>query len=132
MSRDPITISPNALLEEAAIAMRDNKIEMLPVVDEGHLVGVVTESAILDAFIELLGFREKGTRLTLDAVDLPGVLAQLGQITGAHRANIQHIAVFRGQENATIVLGVNTLNTEGLERDLADGGFVVKSKLVNP
>jgi len=51
MSRNPITIASGALLEEAAIAMRDNKIQMLPVVDGEELVGVITESSILDAFI---------------------------------------------------------------------------------
>ena len=132
MSRDPITIGPEALLEEAAIAMRDHKIEMLPVVEDGCLVGVITESAILDAFIELLGFRERGTRLTIDTDDAPGVLAQLGQIAARHHANIQHVAVYRGQGRSTLVVGVNTPNTQALESELASSGFTVVTRLVNP
>ena len=132
MTCDPITISPDALLEEAAIAMRDNKIEMLPVVDGEDLVGVITESAILDAFIELLGFREQGTRLTIDTNDAPGVLAKLGQVAAQHHANIQHVAVYRGQGRSTLVVGINTANTEALETDLAAGGFQVIARLVNP
>ena len=132
MSRNPITIAPGALLEEAAILMRDNKIEMLPVVDGDELVGVITESSILDAFIELLGFRERGTRLTLEATDAPGVMAHLGQITARHRANIQHVAVYRGGPRATVLVGVNTPNTEELEADFTNEGFVVLGKLVNP
>lgn len=131
MTRDPFTISPDALLEEAAVLMRDNKIEMLPVVEGGVLVGVITESAILDAFIELLGFRDPGTRLTIDASDAPGVMARLGQIAARHHANIQHVAVYRGQDHATVVVGVNTLNTDALEAELATDGFAVLAKLVN-
>jgi len=131
MSRNPITIASGALLEEAAIAMRDNKIQMLPVVDGDELVGVITESSILDAFIELLGFRERGTRLTLEALDAPGVMARLGQITARHRANIQHVAVYRGEPRSTVLLGVNTPNTEALEEDLTKEGFEVLGKLVN-
>lgn len=132
MTRDPITISPDALLEEAATAMRDNRIEMLPVVEDGELVGVITESAILDAFIELLGFRDHGTRLTVDATDAPGVLARLAQATARHHANIQHVAVYRGSDHSTVVVGVNTTNTDALEADLAADGFAVLAKLVNP
>lgn len=132
MTREPITISPDALLEEAATAMRDNKIEMLPVVDGDELVGVITESAILDAFIELLGFRDAGTRLTVDASDAPGVLARLAEATARHHANIQHVAVYRGADHSTVVVGVNTTNTDALEADLAADGFAVLARLVNP
>jgi len=132
MTRDPVTISPDALLEEAAIAMRDHKIEMLPVVENDALVGVITESAILDAFIELLGFRDPGTRLTIDTTDTPGVLARLALATARHHANIQHLAVYRGQDRSTILVGVNTPNTEALEEELSADGFTVLMKLVNP
>ncbi|MBK8463880.1 MAG: CBS domain-containing protein [Nigerium sp.] len=132
MTRDPITISPDALLEEAAVLMRDHKVEMLPVVDGSELVGVITESAILDAFIEILGFRDKGTRLTVDAADAPGVLSRLGSITAKHQANIQHLAVYRGEgDRSVVVVGLNTLNTDEIEADLAAGGLVLLHKLQN-
>ena len=132
MTRDPITISPDALLEEAAVAMRDNKVEMLPVVEGGRLVGIITESAILDAFIEILGFRDHGTRLTVDATDAPGVLSKLTSITAKHDANIQHLAVYRGEgERSIIVVGVNSLNTAEIEDDLTSEGFAVLYKLQN-
>ena len=132
MSRNPITIHPDALLEEVAVLMRDNKIEMLPVVEDDALVGVITESAILDAFIEILGFRDPGTRLTIEASDAPGVLADLGSITGRHGANIMHLAVYRGEgDSSTVVLGVNTPNTDDVEADLAAAGFRVLSRLRN-
>jgi len=132
MTHPVITIAPGALLEEAAVLMRDNKIEMLPVVDGDDLVGVITESAIFDAFIELLGFREHGTRLTVEATDEPGVLAKVGETIAAHRANIQHIAVYRGEPKSTFLIGVNTPNTDQLETELAAQGFTILGKLVNP
>lgn len=132
MTRDPVTISPDALLEEAAVLMRDHKVEMLPVVDGTRLVGVITESAILDAFIEILGFRDPGTRLTVDATDAPGVLSRLGSITAKHHANIQHLAVYRGEgDRSIVVVGLNTLNTDEIEADLAAEGFVVLYRLQN-
>lgn len=133
MSRDPLTIAPDALLEEAALAMRDNKIEMLPVVDGDRLVGVITESAILDSFIDILGFRDHGTRLWVEATDAPGTLSNLTGIMGRHGANIIHLAVFRGEglERATVVVGVNTLRTDELEADIESNGFRIVHRLRN-
>ena len=132
MTRDPITIGPDALLEQAAIVMRDRKIEILPVLEDGELVGVITESDLLDAFIDLNGARMNGTRLVIEADDQPGVMARRASITGAVRTNITHIAVYRGGlERSLVVLGVNTLNTVDLERQIADAGFTLKYRLRN-
>lgn len=132
MSKHPVTIGPDALLEQAATLMRDHKIEMLPVVEGERLVGVITESSILDAFIEMLGFRDHGTRLTIDAPDEPGVLSRLTGITGHYRANITHLAVYRGQgDRSTVVLGLNTTNTADIEREMNEGGFRILATLTN-
>lgn len=132
MSAPALTIASDALLEEAAVLMRDEKIEMLPVLDGTSLVGVITESDILDSFIDILGFREHGTRLTIEARDEPGVLSTLTGITAAHHANIQHLAVHRGNlDHSLVVVGLNTLNTDDIERDLAAAGMRLVGKLVN-
>lgn len=131
MEKNPLTIAPDALLEEAAVLMRDNKIEILPVVKDDALVGVITESDIMDSFIDILGFKEHGTRLTIDAVDTPGALEKLGAITERHEVNVTNVAVYRGNENSIVVLGVNSLNTGRLEADLEAAGFKVLKKLVN-
>ncbi|NLM74615.1 MAG: CBS domain-containing protein [Clostridiaceae bacterium] len=132
MSKNIITISPDALLEEAAILMRDNEISFLPVVENGKLVGIITESNIFDAFIELLGFREPGTRLTVEAEDAPGIMSNLTRIIGDYGANITNVAVYRGGHGkSAVVIGINTLNTEEIERSIEDKGFKILYKLQN-
>lgn len=132
MSKPALTISPDSLLEEAAIIMRDRKIEMLPVVEDGTLIGVITESDLLDSFIDLLGFAEHGTRLTIEAPDEPGVLSQMTGIMARHHANINHLAVHRGKfDTSVVVVGVNTLNTGEIEADLEAEGMRVVATLVN-
>lgn len=132
MSKPALTISPDALLEEAAVVMRNRKIEMLPVVEDDKLVGVITESDILDSFIDLLGFTEHGTRLTIEARDELGVLSRMTGIMAAHDANIQHLAVHRGNlDYSVVVIGVNTLNTDAIEDDLTGAGMRIIGKLVN-
>ncbi|HHU39096.1 MAG TPA: CBS domain-containing protein [Propionibacterium sp.] len=130
MSRDPITIGPDALLEQAAVVMREAKIEMLPVVEGDRLVGVITESDLLDAFIEIMGSRDHGTRLVVEAPDVPGALARLGSVTGKHGANIQHLAVYRGSGGTSdVVVGVNTADSTEIEADLTEAGFTVRGRL---
>ncbi|HZK04724.1 MAG TPA: CBS and ACT domain-containing protein [Actinomycetaceae bacterium] len=133
MSHDPVRVSPDALLEEAAVLMRDNKVEMLPVVeDDGRVVGVITESAIFDAFIEMMGSRARGTRLIIEIDDAPGVLERVGAITKKHGTNVTHLAVYGGQsEKVDLVLGLNTLNTDEIESELEAAGYRIIHRLRN-
>lgn len=132
MSHPAIVVSPDSLLEEAAVILRDNKIEMLPVVADGALIGVITESDILDAYINVLGFRDQGTRLTIEAKDEPGVLSTMTGITARHQANIQHLAVHRGQlDTSVVVVGLNTPNTEAIEADLTAAGMRILGRRTN-
>lgn len=65
MSEDVMTISPAAAIEEAPVLMRQHKIGGLPVVEQGAVLGIITESDIFDAFIDLMGLRHGGARLTI-------------------------------------------------------------------
>jgi acetoin utilization protein AcuB len=132
MSKNLITISPDALLEEAATLMRDNKVSFLPVVDHDKLVGIITESDIFDSFIELLGFRESGTRLTIEAADEPGIMSNLTSIIGQFGANITRVAVYRGENGkSAIVVGINSFNTEEIEKSIKEHGFNILYKMQN-
>lgn len=53
MTRDPLTITSSTGLTEAAKLMLHHKIGGLPVVDNGELVGVITESDIFRAYVHL-------------------------------------------------------------------------------
>jgi acetoin utilization protein AcuB len=132
MTKNPVTISSKALLEEAAILMRDNGIGFLPVVDDNKLVGIITESDIFESFIELLGFREPGTRLTVEAVDEPGTMSNLTSIIGKYGANITNVAVYRGTNGkSAVVVGINSFNTADIEKSLVAQGFNIIYKLQN-
>lgn len=53
MAKDPRTITPNVPLIEAARLLLEHKISALPVMDGSKLVGIITESDIFRAFVEL-------------------------------------------------------------------------------
>ncbi|MHC1610104.1 MAG: CBS domain-containing protein [Candidatus Methanospirareceae archaeon] len=56
MSRDPIVISPDATIVEAAKVIRSSAIRRLPVVDGGELVGLVT---VADFIREIASWEDK-------------------------------------------------------------------------
>lgn len=131
MTKNPITISPNALLEEAATLMRDKDIGFLPVIDGDKLVGIITQSDILDSFIDILGARDPGTRMTIEANDEPGMMAKVAGIIGEYGANITHMAVYRGYNGkSTMVVGINSPNTDAIETAIREAGFNLLYKSV--
>jgi CBS domain-containing protein len=55
MSQDPLTVTPETGLREAALLMIENKIGGLPVVDEyNNVVGIITESDLFEALLQQL------------------------------------------------------------------------------
>lgn len=54
MTANPVTVSPATPIVEAAKLMRDKKFGGLPVVADGRLVGIVTETDLLNYLIRTL------------------------------------------------------------------------------
>jgi acetoin utilization protein AcuB len=127
MTKDPLTITPDALLEDAALLMRENKISALPVVEgDDTLIGIITESDIFDAFLDLMGFRDMGTRITIQARNEPGVLANVTAIFHSFKFNINHIAVYGGSSAVCdVVIRFNAFNTEELEKVLEERDYKI-------
>ncbi len=86
-----ITITPDTLIEEAVKLMRDHKIGCLPVVEEGKLYGIFTETDALDHLVDIFGTNQKGTRLTIAFEDKPGTMASILDIL--KRLNINIISI---------------------------------------
>ena len=53
MTADPVTVSPETTIEEAASLMLVKRIGCLPVVHEGALVGIITATDLLRALLDV-------------------------------------------------------------------------------
>jgi acetoin utilization protein AcuB len=132
MTRDVITVTPDTLLEEAAVLMRDNSIGALPVIQDEKVVGIITETNIFDAFIDLLGFRDSGTRISVEVEDSPGILANVANVIKGFGANITHLVVYRSETGKSdIVIRVNTTDTDNMILAIESQGYRVTSVLKN-
>jgi acetoin utilization protein AcuB len=54
MTADPVTVTPDTQLRDAAQLLLDLKVGGLPVVEQGRLVGIITETDMIETLIELL------------------------------------------------------------------------------
>ena len=98
MTREVVTVTEYTALEEAARIMADHRISSLPVMRDGKLVGIITETDLFYIFLELLGARQRGVRLTMLVPEERGMLASLtGEI--AHMGgNILALGTFMGED----------------------------------
>jgi len=53
MTPTVLTLAPTATVADAARVMRSERIGAVPIVERGRLVGILTRSDVLDAFVEL-------------------------------------------------------------------------------
>jgi len=59
MSPEPITVTPQTPVEDAATIMCERQIGGVPVVEEGKLVGIITRTDLLKLLVRLLGSRSE-------------------------------------------------------------------------
>lgn len=104
MTKNVITVQENTPLEEVARVMADNKIGCTPVMRDGDLVGIVTETDLFKILLEMLGAREHGVRLTLNVPERVGVLAEVSSEIANIGGNLVALGTFRGEDPAHAII----------------------------
>jgi len=127
-----VTISPDAYVEQAAQLLRDNKVGGLPVVDEtGKLLGIITLTDVLDAFLDVLAINRKGTRINLWVDDKPDVLINIGEILNKHGANLQNIVIMDSKDDRQLmIIRINTTTPKPILEAFSASGFTVESVII--
>lgn len=127
MTRNVITIPPDVSIEEAAILLHDNKIGCLPVVEDGNLVGIISENDIMEILIDVMGMKEKGSRLEVQVDDKPGALADITRIIKESNVNITSVVTDVADDpgKRVVVFKLKTFYFEPIKKALEAGGFPV-------
>ena len=126
MIKKVITVGPEALVEGAADIMEKKDIGCLPVVSESNeLLGILTTSDILKAFVEMFGYYQEGTRVTVLIDDRVGEFAAFTKLFADNNISISHFAN-HGNE---VVIRCNELNKKRVSDLLEKNGYTITSIL---
>jgi acetoin utilization protein AcuB len=126
MHRDPLTADPCDPVEDAARVMRDRKVGCLPVLEDGKLVGIITNIDLLDGLIRLTGVDKPSGRLELRLPDRAGELVRLTTIVSSRGLNIHSVLTYpEGSGVVRTVLRVGSMDTRQVARELREGGYEV-------
>jgi len=122
-----VTCHPDTKIEEAALLMRDHKIGGLPVVDEGKVIGIITGSDILDAFLDIMGFRSPGQRVMIETKNEAGVMLDLAVTIKEFDVNIGSLAVYHLKDNKVQILArLQGDNVAEVKTSLEEKGYQIK------
>lgn len=127
MTRSPITVEPSTPLEQAALLMRTHKFGALLVMQETELVGIITETNIFDAFLEVLGAKKQGARIEIKIDHKPASFYAMLQVFKKCEMTVLGITVFPdfSEEHQLITLKVQGKNIEKLIDSLWDSGLQI-------
>lgn len=97
MTKKVVTITEDLPVEEAARIMADKKIGGLPVMKATKLAGIVTETDLFRALLQLLGGRRSGVRVTVQIPGAKGTFAKVSGIVSAAGGDIVGLGVTEAQ-----------------------------------
>jgi acetoin utilization protein AcuB len=129
MTRKVITTHPEDTIVHAAREMYERKIESLPVVDEGKLLGIVTSSDVMRALIAVIGVHEPGHSRIAVQTFKPGDLAEVSGIIQDRGVDIFSVLSSPGKVTSharTLVFQVATRDPSNVIQGLQEAGYEVR------
>jgi acetoin utilization protein AcuB len=126
MIKDPITVAPEDDLESAAQLIYKHKIGGLPVVKSKRLVGIITETDILRAFIDMMGILSSTSRIDVAAGNQFDSLKRILQTVGEAGGDIINVGmVVQKPRRRVYSIRLAACKTAGIKKALARAGFTV-------
>lgn len=118
MTRQIYTVTDDTPIEEAARLMADYKVGGLPVMRDGDVVGIITETDLFKVLLEMMGARYSGVRVAALIPDRPGELAAITRAVSEAGGDFVSFGVFAGETAANRLL---TFKVAGLDEAMVRG-----------
>jgi predicted transcriptional regulator len=111
-----VTLAPDDPMERAVVLLGERHL-LIPVVEDGKLVGVVTRGGVLRALARMAGFGEEGIRIRIRLSDPFEVYRALEVLS---RRKLGLVAVIQGDEGEVIFHVKGLEDKEGLLQELKE------------
>jgi acetoin utilization protein AcuB len=128
MKKNPVTLTPDTPFEEALKIGQERKIGSFPVVENGKVVGIATESDIVRFLTRALGVREEGSRITIEGLGGKlGDLQKIISIADQHQTVIVSMISLERPEKKDwmLVLRLKTTEPDPIVRSFKKAGLNV-------
>jgi len=129
MIKDPLTISPEANLEEAAELLHRHRVGGLPVVVGRRLVGVITVADIMAAFIEVMGILKESSRIDVILGTNPLAFEEVAKIIRDRRCEIMSVGMSAHQDRKDRIyyLRLSKCDVHAMAKKIQEAGYQVVS-----
>ena len=126
MIRNPITVDPDDDVEIAAQLIYKHKIGGMPVVKNHKLVGIITETDILRAFIDMMGLLTASSRIDVVVGDGPGEFRKVSQIINDNGGDIINVGITAQEISKRVYyFRLSACNTTVIKKALEKEGYKV-------
>ncbi|MGD8386444.1 MAG: CBS domain-containing protein [Desulfobacteraceae bacterium] len=126
MIRKPITVRPDDDVEIAAQYIYKYKIGGIPVVENGKLVGIITESDILRAFIDMMGVMTASSRIDVAVGEKPGAFQEALRIINDNGGDVINVGMTSQEADTRVYFfRLAACKTDGIRKALEKHGLKV-------
>ena len=134
MVRNPATVDADDTMEHCLHKGQELGVAQFPVMDAGHVVGIISANEIFSLAAHFLGAWEKRSGVTLAPMEIrPGVIGRISDICEAAGAQVQAIYPIGKPEDVNpqehhkkrVIVRFHCENTKDVVRALEEAGFAV-------
>ena len=126
MITDPVTVDPDSDVEVAAQLIYKHKIGGIPVVKRGRLVGIITETDLLRAFIDMMGILNASSRMDVEIGTDPGLFKKALQVIEDHGGDVINVGMTApGAKKRTYFFRLSPCKTGPIKKALEKEGYTV-------
>jgi acetoin utilization protein AcuB len=130
MTETPLTVSPQTIVEEAVQLLLKHQISGLPVVENGKVVGIITTSDVLRAFLEMTGASApESVRIDLLQTEKGGDLAKAAALVNEIGGEVLGVGTYRDpwSEQPIFYLRLRGVDAAAASAALQNKGYTVLS-----
>jgi acetoin utilization protein AcuB len=129
MIKNPITMHPDADVDVAARIIYEKKIGGIPVVDDDNkVVGIITVTDILNAFINIMGILTNGIRLDVNVGQEPDGFENVSRIIHDQAGEVISVGIAAHRTDKRIhYFRLKQCPVEPIVKALQDNGYEVVS-----
>jgi acetoin utilization protein AcuB len=130
MITEPLTVTPDTEIEDAAKLIYYHKIGGLPVVDEyAQVVGIITVADLVEAFIELMGLLKSSSRIDVVLGDDPEAFERVSGLIRSNGGEVISVGISGKElgEKRTYFFRLEKCDVEVITKALEEAGYKVVS-----